>query len=415
MTRLVEHPPILFSARAVLDGTVGGTWRSTATKLVALAAAGVLLALALPAPASAWITEGGSNRHTFATRQGVPPPYETVWLKRVRYERGGLLEHGITIAGGRIYAMTLAGTVVALSQATGKEIWRHDLPGRFATSPSYFRGRVYLQTHTGRHARRTVVLFALDAETGRTAWIRILRAAHSEGSPNIVNGDIYIGTVNRHQRTGLIISGAVRSYTLSGRLRWKRATCGTGQPPVWTGRLLVAADRCGIVRAYTTRGRVVWRTRIASAVGAQLAYAAGKVIVHAKAGIVYALRARSGRHIWSKRVGWDTGYPDCSVTRYRVVCGNYDGTVAAFGARRGGQFWRRNYGGRLLGAVVATRGMLWIAPINRRTGRGRVLGLNPRTGNVRLSFHSGRYDPAAAHGDWVYIVHSRHIRALQRA
>jgi outer membrane protein assembly factor BamB len=415
MTRLVEHPPISFSARAALDGTVGGTWRS-AIKLIAAGAAGVLLALLLPTSASAWVTEGGSNGHTFATKQGFPPPYETIWVKRVRHEIGGLLEHAITIGGGRIYAITLRGTVVALSPETGEEIWRREVPGIFATSPSYFRERIYFQSHTARHKRRRAVfLYALDAATGETLWTRILRAAHSEGSPNIVGGNLYIGTVNRNRRTDRYSNGAVRSYTLGGRLRWIRATCGTWQPPVWTGRRLVAADRCGVVRAYTTRGRVVWRTRVASSVGAQLGYAAGRIVVHAKAGIVYALRARSGRQIWARRVGWATGYPDCSVTRSRIVCGNYDGTVAAFTARRGHQLWRRNYGGGLLSAVVATRRMLWIAPFNWQSGRGRVLGLNPRNGRVLLSFWSGRYDPAAADGDRVYIIHSRHIRALQSA
>lgn len=89
---------------------------------------------------------------------------------------------GISVADGRLY--TLYGhaegeTALCVDAATGKEIWRHDHPGRFEehrgdgprSTPTIAAGKVYILGATG-------VLLCLDAQTGHVIWKRHLAAEY---------------------------------------------------------------------------------------------------------------------------------------------------------------------------------------------------------------------------------------------
>lgn len=369
-----------------------------------------MASLVFAGSASAWTTVGGSSSHPFATTAGATG-FKTAWIAQPRHSRGSLLEHGVTVCDGRVHGVTLWGTLFALNAATGRTIWKRDLPGGYATSPACLNGRLFVNNHgTGR--RNSTYLRAFNARTGKRLWARHLWVEHSEGAPNVLRGHVYVAGTNRY-RSWLPNSGKVMSFTVRGRRRWQRKTCGTWQSPVWTGRVLVAGSTCGRVTAFSRDGKVRWRSFIPAPVYAQLGYAAGRVIIPGRKGVVYALGHRRGRRIWARRVGWGIGYPDCAVTRWRVWCGNQNGTVAMLRARNGRPVWKRDLHGRLMGAVTLVRRTLWVAPHDPMSGRGVVLGLRPDNGRIRVRFRSGKYDPAAAAGRTTYLVHSRKVRALR--
>jgi outer membrane protein assembly factor BamB len=411
MLRLVEHPPIRFSARAALDGTVGGIWRSTTT-LVALAIACVALVMA-DAAAAGWLYEGGSPRRSNASSHGVSPPWRTLWTQRPHPKgvEGGLIEHGVTIAEGHVYVVTIGGTVAAISESNGKIVWRRTLPRRgggvFATAPAYHRGALYV------NARGPGGIWKLDASTGRIVWKRRYRG-NSEGGPLVVGGAIYVNISEWPDGRGRIYR-----YAPGGRVVWRRPIgCGVTNGPTWTGRHIVAANRCGGVYGYTRSGRRVWHTRLSRAPNGAHAFVnatRGRLYVHTKDNWLYALSPVRGRILWARRTGVGVAYGSCAASKRMVYCANgyRDRRLSAW-TRRGRRVWTTSSRGRVLGDAVLIRGIVWLASFSN-SGKGKVHGFNARNGRLKFRFRSGRYSPAASSGNLIYIIHSRHIEALQSA
>jgi outer membrane protein assembly factor BamB len=174
---------------------------------------------------------------------------------------------------------------------------------------------------------------------------------------------------------------------------------------------VVVGDYCGIVRAYTPRGRKVWTNDLIGSSYASTTYRAGAIYASTKLGRLYKLSERTGRTRWIKSTGSSSGYGECAVSRTRVFCTNLDGTVSAFTVRRGRVLWRRHFGERIYGACVLTQGMLWVALHDSK----QIVALGPRGGGERFRWGSGRYDPAAANGETLYLVGHTSVSAWKEA
>jgi outer membrane protein assembly factor BamB len=70
---------------------------------------------------------------------------------------------GVSVADGRVFATTGYGIAAAFDAGTGKELWRQSLGEPLRGAPSVYGNRVYVLTIDNQ-------LFALNAETGETAW-----------------------------------------------------------------------------------------------------------------------------------------------------------------------------------------------------------------------------------------------------
>jgi outer membrane protein assembly factor BamB len=70
---------------------------------------------------------------------------------------------GVSVVDGRVFATTGYGIAAAFDAATGKELWRQSLGEPLRGAPSVYGNRVYVLTIDNQ-------LFALNAETGETAW-----------------------------------------------------------------------------------------------------------------------------------------------------------------------------------------------------------------------------------------------------
>jgi len=80
----------------------------------------------------------------------------------------------------------------------------------------------------------------------------------------------------------------------------------TGQlvtAPVVAGGMLYVGDRGGAVRAFDSDGKQLWKTYTGGAIYYPPAVADGRVFVGSADGRVYALEAKTGRRLWSYRVG----------------------------------------------------------------------------------------------------------------
>jgi outer membrane protein assembly factor BamB len=365
----------------------------------------LLLALVVTGSALAWTLEGASPRHTNVTTAGATPPYTFIWvtpaLGLTHFRR--ILEHGATVAAGRVYATTLDGTTVAIASGSGDILWRRKLGanGLFATAPAYDRGRLYV------NGRRPKMLWALGAASGKIIWRRNL-GGNSEGGPLVVYHQVYVSV-------GIFGAGGshVVKYTRYGGRRWAAPLrCSVTQSPTWTGKYIVIADRCGYVYAFTPGGRRAWLRRLPAPSGAHAAINAvyGRLYVHVKSNRVFALRPSNGRLLWARTTGVGTSYGGCAATRWRVWCANgwRDHRVSAWD-RYGHRRWTRFIpGSQIMGDLVVTRGLLWVCSYSNRV----IFGLDQRTGRIKLRVPGCAYTPAAAAAGTTYLVQRLRISAL---
>lgn len=88
-------------------------------------------------------------------------------------------------------------------------------------------------------------------------------------------------------------------------LLWKAKISSTDLPtaPVVAGGLVFIADRTGAIRALDQQGNQVWKSYTAGAIYYPPAVAQDRVYVGSADGRVYAFEAKTGRQLWSFRVG----------------------------------------------------------------------------------------------------------------
>ncbi|MDJ1009498.1 MAG: PQQ-binding-like beta-propeller repeat protein [Paracoccaceae bacterium] len=167
---------------------------------------------------------------------------------------------GLAVAGGRVYATTGFGTLVALDAATGAPVWSHDFRSVASGAPTVANGLVYAITRNG-------IGWALDARNGRVRWsvTGIATEAGILGGPSPAVG-----------ADGLAVfafpNGALSGVdAATGALRWRGFIAGrrletvasaiadvTGDP-VLSGAVVVAGTHDGRTAAFDrATGAPLW-------------------------------------------------------------------------------------------------------------------------------------------------------------
>ncbi len=108
----------------------------------------------------------------------------------------------------------------------------------------------------------------------------------------------YRGTNARSDVAGVALPGRVK-------LQWK-TTVATGElptAPVTTGGRVFVADRAGVVRALDGDGKLAWKAYTGGPIYYSPAVAQDRLFVGSGDGRVYAFEAKTGRLLWTFRVG----------------------------------------------------------------------------------------------------------------
>jgi len=198
-------------------------------------------------------------------------------------------------------------TVYALALGEPRRVlWKHTVPTKIASSPSLWRGTVYISAYDRR-------LYAFESSTGRLRWktsafsddaeARILlgvrslvtRNSWTEGgyyaTPSLAYGHAYAG----------VIDGVFSSFDArSGAHRWSRQLKGSiyGSAAVWKHLIYVGTTSGRFYALEADDGNVRWRFDLEGKILGSPTVTNGRVYVSSTARETVVLDAKSGALRW---------------------------------------------------------------------------------------------------------------------
>ena len=341
-------------------------------------------------------------RTRYLPARDVKPPYRLLW----HYTERPLLEFPPIYVGGRLYFVNNNGYAFALDADTGKVLWERRLGILNASSPAYYKHRLYIVNLVPGHVVK------LDAKTGRTIWKRSL-PGRAESSPLVLDGTVYFGCEN-----GQLFALDTRN----GHTRWATTLGGpVKSAPAYHDGTLFVGDYGGYMNAVSAKtGRIEWQTAsLGQGFGTSgefystPAVAFGRVYAGNNDDRVYSFDERTGQIAWSHSTG---GYvysgpavASTANTPPTVYIGSFDGNVYALDAKTGETRWQRPAGGQVVGSLSAIGDVVYVAEFTN----GSTNGYSMKDGHQVFHYKTGTYTPVISDGRRIYLVGYSSINALQ--
>ncbi len=341
-------------------------------------------------------------RTRYLPAEGVKPPFRKLW----RYTGRPLLEFPPIFVGGKLYFVNNSGTAFALDADTGKVLWERSIGRLNASSPAYYRHRLYIVNLVPGH------IVKLDAKTGRVIWKHSL-PGRAESSPVVIDRTVYFGCENGDLYALSTISGATRWATpLGGAIK---------SAPAYYGGTLYVGDYGGYMNAVDAKtGKLKWQSgSLGPGFGgtgefySTPAVAYGRVYAGNNDSRVYSFDIRDGTLAWSYSTG---GYaysgPTVANTRHSpptVFIGSFDGNVYALDAKDGSLRWSRPAGGQVVGSLSAIGDIVYVAEFTNDTTSGFMM----RSGRRVFHYGRGTYTPVISDGRRIFLTGYSSITALQ--
>jgi outer membrane protein assembly factor BamB len=341
-------------------------------------------------------------RTRYLPAKGVKPPFRRLW----HYTERPLLEFPPVYAEGRLYAVNNSGTAFALDANTGKVLWERSIGRLNASSPTYYKHRLYIVNLVPGHVVK------LDAKTGKLLWKHEL-PGRAESSPLVMGDTLYFGceddqlfalsTRNGHERWATTLAGPVKSA------------------PAYANGTLFVGDYGGDMNAVNAKtGGLEWQSgSLGNGFGtggefySTPAVAFGRVYAGNNDGRVYSYDTKTGALAWTHSTG---GYvysgPTVANTRGTgptVYVGSFDGNIYALDARNGETRWSHSAGGQVVGSLSAVGNIVYVAEFSD----GSTNGYDMRTGRQVFHYRTGTYTPVISDGRRIYLVGYSSINALQ--
>jgi outer membrane protein assembly factor BamB len=341
-------------------------------------------------------------RTRYLPAKGVKPPFRKLW----RFTERPLLEFPPIYVGGKLYFVNNNGTAYALDADTGKLLWERSIGRLNASSPAYYKHRLYIVNLVPGH------IVKLDAKTGKTIWKRSL-PGRAESSPVVIDRTVYFGCED---------GGLYALSTISGNVRWATSLSGPikSAPAFYRGTLYIG-DYGGSMNAVDAKtGEIKWQSgSLGQGFGTSgqfystPAVAFGRVYAGNNDGRVYSFDRKDGTLAWSYSTG---GYaysgPTVSTTRHSpptVYIGSFDGNVYALDAKDGSLRWSRSAGGQVIGSLSAIGDIVYVAEFTHNSTSGFMM----RSGRRVFRYRRGTYSPVISDGRRLYLTGYSSITALQ--
>jgi outer membrane protein assembly factor BamB len=341
-------------------------------------------------------------RTRYLPAKGIKPPFRNVW----RYTGRPLLEFPPALAGRRLFLVNNSGYAIALDADTGRQIWKRRIGLLNASSPAYYRHRLYIVNLVPGHVVK------LDAKTGRMIWKKSL-PGRAESSPLVIGRSLYFGCED-----GRLFSLSTRN----GNVRWSTELGGAVKSaPAYYGGALYVGDYGGEMSAVDAKtGSIKWQSgSLGPGFGgtgefySTPAVAFGRVYAGNNDARVYSFDISDGTLAWSYSTG---GYvysgPAVARTRHTgptVYIGSFDGNVYALNAKTGEPRWIQSAGGSVIGSLTAVGNIVYAAEFNGTSTTGFMM----KTGRPVFHYPRGTYTPVISDGRRLYLIGYSSISALQ--
>jgi outer membrane protein assembly factor BamB len=341
-------------------------------------------------------------RTRYLPATGIKPPFRKIW----RYTEHPLLEFPPIFVGGKLYFVDNNGNARALDADTGKVLWQRSIGRLNASSPAYYKHRLYIVNLAPGHVVK------LDAKTGKVLWKHSL-PGRAESSPVVIDNTLYFGCENDQL---LALS------TRNGHVRWATTLGGpVKSAPAYYGGTLYVGDYGGYMNAVDAKtGSLKWQSGslgpgfgAAGAFYSTPAVAFGRVYAGNNDARVYSFDAGDGTLAWTYSTG---GYvysgPTVANTPHSpptVYIGSFDGNVYALDAKDGSVRWSHSAGGQVVGSLSAVGEIVYVAEFTNKT----TTGFDMRTGHRVFHYGRGTYTPVISDGRRLYLTGYSSITALQ--
>ncbi len=333
-----------------------------------------------------------------AGRAALDPPLREAWSISTH----ALIEFPPAIAGGVAYVVDKYGNAKAIRLRDREVLWERAThpdqkgPPTDVTGPTYHRGLVFLAFMDGN-------LVAIDADTGKPAWVRDLHAV-LESSPLVVDGTVYVGS----NETNLI---ALRAS--DGKIRWQFNAPGAikASPSFHDGRIYVADYESAVFCLDSATGRPIWHTNTSKTPPfgkggfySSPAVAFGRVYAGRDDGTVFAFDAKTGKVEWSFPTD-DYVYGSPAVAKVpgtppTVYIGSYDEHFYALDARSGKPRWRFDVKGPVPGTATVIGHTVYTSSFKTR----EAIGIDVHTGRRSFELRQAGYTPVVSDGRRLYLI-----------
>jgi outer membrane protein assembly factor BamB len=331
-------------------------------------------------------------------RRELDPPLHEAWSINTH----ALIEFPPAIADGVAYVVNKYGNAKAARLSDRKILWERNTDPKDSgtptdvTAPVYYRGKVYFAFVDGN-------LVAVDAKTGKQAWVRKL-AGHLESSPMAVGGKLYLGT----DKTNVV---ALRAS--DGKILWQFNSPAAikASPSFHDGRVFVADYESGMFCLNAKDGKLLWRTNTSQlppfgegGFYSSPAIAFGRVYAGRDDGTIYAFDEKTGKVDWSFPTdNFVYGSPAVAKvpgTPPSVYIGSYDEHFYALNALSGKQEWRVPVGGPVPGTATVIGHTVYTSSFKT----GDTIGIDARTHRRTFRLKQAGYTPMVSDGRRLYLI-----------
>lgn len=169
-----------------------------------------------------WLMLAHDPARSGATSTEIRPPFERKWY-RLFADEGLMAGVQPIVARGKVFVGTMAGTLHALDDATGKDLWMCKTAGAILHAPAVAGDKVFFGNAEGK-------VYAVHVADGRVAWA-VQTGAAVWNSPLVYEGIVVVGS--RDGKLYALEAG-------SGIVKW---TAQTGGPLLSSPALDVSANR----------------------------------------------------------------------------------------------------------------------------------------------------------------------------
>ncbi|HEX8071401.1 MAG TPA: PQQ-binding-like beta-propeller repeat protein [Pyrinomonadaceae bacterium] len=281
------------------DETVNLTPAAHGDRIYLPLAAGVLVALDVPAGQLLWKADmgGAISAAPAADERGVYVATEATT---------GAPAQATTDASGPQAFYRATGALRALSQKSGVTLWMRTLPGPIRGALATDGDQLYAGTADGR-------VYAFNRETGEVRWQQQYNAPFAS------------------------------------------------QPVATAGRLFIGSEDGSLLLLDEGTGRPLWRYQTRGALRGPVALANQLALFGSADGYVYALDEQTGRLRWRTRTG--AGVQSVAATPHGLLVASLDNFVYLLSYRRGVRVWKRLLAGRIAAQPLTSAEGALFAPL----------------------------------------------------